>query len=137
MFKVYDFLDFFEKKLNSISNNKIKKLNLKEDMAKVGNNINIFMQYGGIEYREGKSGSGIIKVVFYVVGRRVFNNKDDNIPKVLDNLRESIYKLDLPINSKTNFGYINDFPLFLEEKYNNTDTLEFIYSLVVGIPITI
>ena len=137
MFKVYNFLEFFKDEINKNFAGKVEVLNVKDDLMKVGNKIRVFMQYGGIEYKDGKAGSGVVKVAFYVVGRRVYNTRDDNIPKVLDNLRDSIYRLDFPINEKSEFGYIADFPLLLEEKFNNTDTLEFIYSLVVGIPIII
>jgi len=138
MFKVYDFLEFFKNKINEDFVNEVEVLNRKDDLMKVGNKIRVFMQYGGIDYKNDKAGSGVVKIVFYVIGRRVYNTKDDNIPKVLDNLRDTIYKLDLPINDKSvDFGYIADFPLFLEEKFNNTDTLEFIYSLAIGIPIII
>jgi len=137
MFKAYDFLEFFKDEINKNFTNEVEVLNVKDDLMKVGNKIRVFMQYGGIEYKNGKAGAGIVKVVFYVIGKRVYNTKDDNIPKVLDNLRDTIYKLNLPINEKSKFGYMADFPLLLEEKFNNTDTLEFIYSLVVGIPIII
>ena len=137
MFKVYDLLEFFKNKINEDFANGVEVLNRKDDLMKVGNKIRVFMQYGGIDYKNGKAGSGVVKVVFYVIGKRVYNTKDDNIPKVLDNLRDTIYKLNLPINEKSKFGYMTDFPLLLEEKFNNTDTLEFIYSLVVGIPIII
>ena len=139
MFLVNDFLVFFEDKINKALEDKkirVERLNTKDDLLKIGSKIKAFWQYAGIDYKDDKSGAGVVNIVFYVAGRKIFND-DNSIPLILDNIREALYNLDIEIEQGYSFGYLADYPLFVEEKYNNTDTMEFIYSLVVGVPILI
>jgi hypothetical protein len=134
--KVYDLLMWLKEGLSN-DNVKVELLNTKEDLAKTFNRIKCFIQYVGIDYKNPKAGVGVAKFAVYVVGKTIFNN-DDSIVKNLDTLRERV----LELNDDNNLigecpAYLTDRIGVIEEKFNNTDTLEFIYSLVIGVPVAV
>ena len=118
-------------------NERIKILNTKQDM--VYNSVkgnNLFLQYVGIDYKTDRR--AVVKFVIYIVNKKIYNN-DDSITKDLDIMRYAIKDINL-LNSENCFLATDNQTngiILLEEKYNNTDTLEFIYSLVFGINILI
>ena len=113
---------------------KIELLNTKEDLSKIGlNGAKVYIQYIGTDYKNFRR--GIAKYVFYVVDKAVLNNKGA-ISDKLDLLRYNI----LNMNKNFNSCFLSDTTesvKIIEEKYNNTPTLEFIYSLVLGLEILI
>ena len=118
-------------------NKRIKILNTKQDM--VYNSVkgnNLFLQYIGVDYVTERK--AVVKFVIYIVNKKLYNN-DDSIIKDLDEMRYAVKNMKL-YNSENCYLVTDDQTngiRLLEEKYNNTDTLEFIYSLSFGINILI
>ena len=118
-------------------NKRIKILNTKQDMiynSVKGNNL--FLQYIGVDYVTERK--AVVKFVIYIVNKKIYNN-DDSIIKDLDEMRYAVKNMKL-YNSENCYLVTDDQTngiKLLEEKYNNTDTLEFIYSLSFGINILI
>ncbi len=121
------------------NNKNLKLLNTKQDLLYNGVKGNkLFLQYAGVDYKKNKR-RAVVKFVIYIVNKKITND-DDSIVKDLDNLRYSILNLDI---TRFTSAYIvnededEDGIRILEEKYNNTDTLEFIYSLAFGINVLV
>jgi len=117
----------------SDDNLQIELLNTKDDLSKFGfNGAKVYIQYIGVDYKNFRQGTA--KFVFYVVDKAIINNKGA-ISDKLDYLREKVLNLG-DLENCFLVGSTDNIKI-LEEKYNNTPTLEFIYSLVLGLEIMI
>jgi len=128
--------DLQNKILGYLKNNGIDVIYLdkKEDLTKILNKPKIFMQYTGINYKS--LAVGTANFTFYLVDKRL-ENKDGKLISLMDDLRNAIKGMNFRnINVK---GVVDktDSIKTVEEKYNNTPTLEFIYSIVLGVDIMI
>lgn len=109
-------------------------LEKKEDLTKILNKPKIFIQYTGINYKN--LAVGTANFTFYLVDKRL-ENKDGKLISLLDDLRDAIKGMNFRnINVKGVVDKTGSIKI-VEEKYNNTPTLEFIYSIVLGVDVII
>jgi len=118
----------------SDDNLQIELLNTKDDLSKFGiKGAKVYIQYVGMDSKDYRRGRA--KFVFYVVDKAIMNNKGA-ISDKLDLLRANIYSLDDNFTNCHLVGSQEDIKI-IEEKYNNTQTLEFIYSLVLSLEVMV
>jgi len=124
------------KKRIDLNKTDFKLLNTKKDLLQTGIKNKAFLQYVGIDYKEQK---GLVKFAIYVTNKTIYNN-NNSISSSLDDFRSAIDDIVLGNNAFDDFDYcyLDKKKLsILEEKYNNTDSLDFIYSLVFGVKVVI
>lgn len=109
-------------------------LDKKEDLSKILNKPKIFMQYTGINYKSLSVGTA--QFTFYLVDKRL-ENKDGKLIKMNDILRDNLKKLYFGNLEVKGVVDKTDSIRITEEKYNNTPTLEFIYTMVLSVDIMI
>jgi hypothetical protein len=132
--KTFELMQWLQNELSD-ENLNIELLNKKDDLVKTFDKTKIFIQYIGLDYTNPKGGAGVVKFAIYVVGRTLFNN-NNNIVRVLDTIRNKVIRLPYDNENMADIpAYLNGKIEIKEDKFNNTETLEFIYSLVIGIPV--
>ena len=134
--QTFELMQWLQNELSD-ENLSIELLNKKDDLVRTMDKTRRFIQYIGLDYTNSRGGVGVVKFAIYVVGKTI-NNKNNNIIKDLDTIRNRIVALPYDNENMADIpAYLNGKIQVAEDKFNNTETIEFIYSLVVGIPVIV